>query len=96
MSAEAGEAVRRFMTASGDANALLSEVETLCNGEGIMAEGAQELREIAEYLDAAGVSRERWKIDLSIARGLGYYTGPVFETTLLDLPDIGSVFRRAI
>ena len=56
-----------------------------------MAEGVRDLRQICAYLEAAGVSPERWELDLSIARGLGYYTGAVFETTLLDLPKIGSV-----
>jgi len=36
--------------------------------------------------------RGMWRIDLSVARGLGYYTGPVFETILTDIPEIGSVF----
>jgi histidyl-tRNA synthetase len=38
------------------------------------------------------VPEEFWRFDLSIARGLSYYTGPVFETFLDDLPSIGSVF----
>ena len=91
LSDTAGEAVRRFMTSEGDFEALLAQVESLCDRQGIMAEGVDELRQVAEYLDAAGIPRTHWKLDLSIARGLGYYTGPVFETTLLDLPDIGSV-----
>lgn len=55
-------------------------------------EGAKELAEITTYADALGVPRSAWQIDLSVARGLGYYTGPVFETILLKLPGIGSVF----
>ena len=55
-------------------------------------QGAKELAEITTFVDALGVPRSSWQIDLSIARGLGYYTGPVFETTLLKLPSIGSVF----
>ncbi|MDQ3014848.1 MAG: histidine--tRNA ligase, partial [bacterium] len=55
-------------------------------------EGAKELAEITTFVDALGVPRSAWQIDLSVARGLGYYTGPVFETTLLKLPSIGSVF----
>lgn len=91
LSIEAGESVRRFMTVSGDTESILAHVEELCTGTGIMAEGVAELRLITRYLEDAGVSKDLWRIDLSIARGLGYYTGPVFETTLLDLPDIGSV-----
>lgn len=55
-------------------------------------QGAQELREITTSVDALSVPRDAWQIDLSVARGLGYYTGPVFETNLLKLPSIGSVF----
>jgi histidyl-tRNA synthetase len=55
-------------------------------------EGIDELRIITESLDAMQVPKTFWCIDLSVARGLGYYTGPVFETILLDLPSIGSVF----
>jgi len=91
LGAEACEAIRGFMAIGGDPDEALARVEALCGGEGVMAEGARELREVAAHLRAAGVPQERWRIDLSIARGLGYYTGPVFETTLLDLPQIGSV-----
>ena len=38
------------------------------------------------------IDQSKTEIDLTIVRGLGYYTGPVFETTLLDLPEYGSVF----
>lgn len=55
-------------------------------------EGARELQEVISYVDALGVPSDKWEIDLSVARGLGYYTGPVFETVLTDLPSIGSVF----
>ncbi len=55
-------------------------------------QGAKELADITAFADALGVPRSVWQIDLSVARGLGYYTGPVFETTLLKLPSIGSVF----
>jgi histidyl-tRNA synthetase len=91
LSAESGEAIRAFMNIGGAPDEALARVEALCGGQGVMAEGARELREIAAHLNAAGVPPTRWRIDLSIARGLGYYTGPVFETTLLDLPQIGSV-----
>jgi histidyl-tRNA synthetase len=47
---------------------------------------------MSDNIVAIGVPADSWKIDLSVARGLGYYTGPVFETILDDLPSIGSVF----
>ncbi|MDE2104179.1 MAG: histidine--tRNA ligase [Patescibacteria group bacterium] len=54
--------------------------------------GVTELAEMSDNLVALGVPEKAWRIDLSVARGLGYYTGPVFETILDDLPSIGSVF----
>ncbi|MEK6235854.1 MAG: ATP phosphoribosyltransferase regulatory subunit, partial [Planctomycetales bacterium] len=48
-------------------------------------------RELCRSAEAGGASGDRLKIDVSIARGLDYYTGTVFETTLTDLPQIGSV-----
>ena len=44
-----------------------------------------------KYLAAFGVPEENFAVDLTIARGLDYYTGTVYETTLLDHPEIGSV-----
>jgi histidyl-tRNA synthetase len=54
--------------------------------------GIAELQEIESHLNAMGVNPDHVEVDLTIVRGLGYYTGPVFETTLLDLPEYGSVF----
>jgi len=55
-------------------------------------EGIDELRVIRDYLSAMMIDLDKTEIDLTIVRGLGYYTGPVFETTLLDLPEYGSIF----
>ncbi len=55
------------------------------------AEGIARLGELVDTARAAGVHEARLAIDLSIARGLDYYTGTVYETMLLDLPAIGSV-----
>ena len=46
---------------------------------------------MVKYLAAFGVPEENFAVDLTIARGLDYYTGTVYETTLLDHPEIGSV-----
>ena len=50
------------------------------------------LEQMSHYLDVAGYHDDRVIIDLTIARGLAYYNGPVFETILLDAPQFGSVF----
>jgi histidyl-tRNA synthetase len=57
----------------------------------LVAEGVARLQELLNVTAAAGVPEERLQIDLSIARGLDYYTGTIYETFLADLPTIGSV-----
>ncbi len=54
-------------------------------------EGVLRLRELLRVAKTAGVPDDRIRIDLGIARGLDYYTGTIYETFLLDKPDIGSV-----
>ncbi len=54
-------------------------------------EGLAELRAVTALLPGLGVPEENWRVDLTIARGLDYYTGTVYETQLLDYPEVGSV-----
>ena len=54
-------------------------------------EGIAELKAMTALLPGLGVPDDKWRIDLTIARGLDYYTGTVYETTLLDYPEVGSV-----
>ena len=53
--------------------------------------GLAELKAVCSNLSAFGVPEANFAVDLTIARGLDYYTGTVYETTLLDHPEIGSV-----
>jgi histidyl-tRNA synthetase len=53
--------------------------------------GVKNLREMVDVFGTAGVPDGRLRVDLSICRGLDYYTGTVYETFLLDKPEIGSV-----
>lgn len=91
LSSDQIDQISKFLDiASGDtslekADKLLGEIE-------MSRQGIDELRVIAGYLKDMEINRSNYEIDLTIVRGLGYYTGPVFETTLLDLPDFGSVF----
>lgn len=55
------------------------------------ARGISELRELGERLSAVGISEHQYRVDFSIARGFGYYTGTVFETNLDGLPEFGSI-----
>src|SRR6056297_453505 len=83
LSAEQAEPVIAFLTSKG-----ASTQETLSNlrravGESAMgAEGVDELAQIAELLEAQGYGPDRIVIDPSVGRGLGYYTGPVYEAEL--------------
>jgi len=81
-----------FLDLKGDSDELLAYLEELFKGVNIGLEGVNELKEIVANLKTLKIPQENWKVDLSVARGLGYYTGPVFETVLLDMPEIGSVF----
>src|SRR5579884_396572 len=58
---------------------------------GKVTEGLDRLDELLKVAKKAGVPEDRIQIDLSIARGLDYYTGTIYETFLLDKPEIGSV-----
>jgi len=58
----------------------------------IVNEGVEELKQVIENLRALGVPSDKWVIDLSVARGLGYYTGPVFECVIENLEEVGSIF----
>lgn len=53
--------------------------------------GVTELSTVVHYMSAFGVPEKNFKIDLTIARGLDYYTGTVYETTMTDHPEIGSI-----
>ena len=56
----------------------------------VAAEGIRELRELAGYLGDAYISQEDYAIDFTMVRGLGYYTGPIFET-VIEEPNLGSI-----
>ena len=55
------------------------------------SKGVANLRELVDVFRTAGVPEGRLQLDLSICRGLDYYTGTIYETFLLDMPEIGSV-----
>ena len=69
----------------------LDRLKEAFGGHDHAAEGIANLRQLVDAFEGAGLSEDRLVIDLSIARGLDYYTGTVYETLLGDLPAIGSV-----
>ncbi|HOU65347.1 MAG TPA: histidine--tRNA ligase [Thermomonas sp.] len=90
-----GDVIDRLMafskvrsTGHGDA---LVKLDALGAGTALFEEGRDELRAILSQLKALGVAESRYALNLSIARGLDYYTGVVYETTLDAYPQIGSI-----
>lgn len=75
----------------GTADEVLLQLDPILAGSANGAAGAESLRQVLSGVRAAGVPDTRVKLDLSIARGLDYYTGTIFETYLGPLPTIGSV-----
>ena len=53
--------------------------------------GVSELETVVKYMSAYGVPEDHFMVDLTIARGLDYYTGTVYETIMLDHPEVGSI-----
>jgi histidyl-tRNA synthetase len=70
---------------------ILDQVHKEFGSNARVADGVGRLRQLLQVAAAAGVPEERLRIDLSIARGLDYYTGTIYETFLEDKHDIGSV-----
>ena len=83
--------ILRFISITGSNAQVLSALEGYTGKNEMFDQGVQELRQVTDNLAAFGVPEENFAVDLTIARGLDYYTGTVYETTLLDHPEIGSV-----
>jgi histidyl-tRNA synthetase len=83
--------VLQLAALAGSNDAVLKQLEPLVAGSDLGQAGVARLRDILAGMQAADPGRQRVVLDVSIARGLDYYTGVVFETFLEDLPTIGSV-----
>ena len=70
------------MTLSGTDEEKLAFLDEHAPENARLAEGARELRTVIEALPSLGVAKENFAIDLTIARGLDYYTGTVYETVV--------------
>ena len=80
-----------FMMIKGSNQEVLNQLEAYRGRNETFDKGLDELIAVTANLAAFGVPEENFAVDLTIARGLDYYTGTVYETTLLDHPEIGSV-----
>ena len=69
----------------------LDNLSTVLKDIEIAQEGIQETQKLLGYLELLGVDKQNYSFELSLARGLDYYTGPIFETKLTDHPHMGSL-----
>ena len=83
--------ILRFIAITGSNAQVLSALEGYAGRNEMFDQGLSELKAVTVNLAAFGVPEANFAVDLTIARGLDYYTGTVYETTLLDHPEIGSV-----
>ena len=80
-----------FIAIGGSNQEVLAALEGYQGKDELFDTGLEELSTVVRYLSAFGVPEKNFAVDLTIARGLDYYTGTVYETTMLDHPEIGSV-----
>lgn len=83
--------ILKFIAITGSNADVLVALEGYAGRHELFDQGLSELKTVTAYLADFGVPEENFAVDLTIARGLDYYTGTVYETTLLDHPEIGSV-----
>ena len=83
--------ILKFIAIRGTNAEVLAALEGYLGKNEVFDLGVSELAAVVKNLGAFGVPEENFAVDLTIARGLDYYTGTVYETTLLDHPEIGSV-----
>lgn len=80
-----------FIEIDGTTDEKLNALEKLEIKNELFAEGVEELKQVVKYVRDFGVPDTNFKVDLTIARGLDYYTGTVYETFLNEYREIGSV-----
>ena len=83
--------ILKFIAITGTNAEVIAALEGYAGRNEIFDLGLSELKAVTVNLAAFGVPEANFAVDLTIARGLDYYTGTVYETTLLDHPEIGSV-----
>ena len=88
---EQSDEIMKFIAITGSNAEVLNALEGYRGRHEIFDLGLDELNTVVKYLAAFGVPEEHFAVDLTIARGLDYYTGTVYETTMLDHPEIGSI-----
>ena len=88
---DSGEKILEFIKIKGSVDEIFEQLRELKIEDEIFQEGFDELTQVVGYMRDFGIDEDCFDIDLKIARGLDYYTGTVYETTLDNYPKIGSV-----
>ena len=88
---ERADELMAFISCPGTTAEKLAFLERYRGRNEVFDTGLSELGTVVEYLGAFGVPAANFEVDLTIARGLDYYTGTVYETVLIDHPEIGSI-----
>ena len=83
--------IMKFINISGTNDEKIQALEELKFESELFIQGLQELKQVLKYTRAFGVPDNNFKVDLTIARGLDYYTGTVYETFLNEYRELGSV-----
>ena len=91
ISEEQTKVIMQFLNIEGNNNKKIEELEKLNIVDETFLEGLNELKTVVSFIGMFGVPEENLKIDLTIARGLDYYTGTVYETFLNKYRNLGSI-----
>ena len=91
VTAEKANEILEFIGIKGSNQQVLEALEGYRDKNELFDLGLDELKTVVKYLSGFGVPEENFAVDLTIARGLDYYTGTVYETLMIDHPEIGSI-----
>jgi histidyl-tRNA synthetase len=85
------EKILEFISIKGNYAEVLNRLKEMQTDSNMFAEGLDELEKVCGYISSFGIPESNFALDLTIARGLDYYTGTIYETILNQYPGIGSV-----
>ncbi len=88
---EQADQILAFIAITGSNGEILEKLSAYRGRHELFDKGYEELQAVVSCLGAFGVPESNFAVDLTIARGMDYYTGTVYETTMLDYPEIGSI-----
>ena len=91
LDAHSADEIMRLTSIRGSNEEVLAALEGYRGRNEVFDLGLDELKTVTKYLSAFGVPEENFAVDLTIARGLDYYTGTVYETRMLDHPEVGAI-----